>query len=315
VRRLSWLRCSFLRSFLAAWCVFLLAGLLASCTPAPAGDEGLRVLAVETFLADMAQNVAGDRLSVAALMPLGVDPHSFEPTPQDIAKAAACQVLIVNGAGLEAFLEKTLQNIGGERQIIEASAGLQSRRLDDIGAHDDEALVDPHFWLDPLNAIHYVENIRDGLNQADPAGAQVYAANAAAYIEQLRQLDAWIAQQVETITPARRQLVTDHESFGYFADRYGFTIVGMVIPSVSTDASPSAQQTAQLIERIRAAGAPAIFLEAGANPQLADQVAREADVKVVADLYTHSITDAQGPAPTYIELMKHNTRAIVEALR
>jgi len=296
--------------------VVLCLGLWASgCAASPAGGQGQNVLAVETYLADVAQSVAGDRLTVGALMPLGVDPHGFEPTPQDVAKVARSQVLIANGAGVEAFLDELLQNAGGQRQVILASAGLASRQPSAGEARDEDIEGDPHFWLDPTLVIRYVENIRDGLAQADPVGAEQYAANAAAYIQKLRELDAWIVEQVGRIPPARRLLVTNHESLGYFADRYGFTIVGTVLPSVSAGASPSAQQLTQLIGHIRASGAPAIFLETGANPQLAQQIAAETGVRVVATLYTHSLTDATGAAPTYIDMMKHNTRVIVDALR
>jgi ABC-type Zn uptake system ZnuABC Zn-binding protein ZnuA len=301
--------------------------LLASCvvasptpfaTPSltPTQTPGLlRVLAVESFLADIAQNVAGDRLTVETLLPLGVDPHAYQPTPRDVAKVADSDVLIVNGAGIESYLDSLLANAGGQRLpalaqvqvVITASAGL-TPRPDPQGEHPEG---DPHFWLDPNNVIAYVENIRNGLSQVDPDGASVYAANAAAYIEQLKALDQWITQQVATVQPARRLLVTNHESLGYFADRYGFTVVGAVIPSVSTEASPTAQQMAALIEQIKASGAPAIFLETGANPQLAQQIAAETGVKVVTDLYTHSLSAPDGPAPTYIDMMKYNVSQIV----
>ena len=179
------------------------------------------------------------------------------------------------------------------------------------GGHQQHDGGDPHFWLDPSKAIVYVENIRDGLSQADPAGKAIYAANAAAYIAQLQELDSWIAQQTQSIPAEHRQIVTNHESFGYFADRYGFTIIGTVVPSVSTGSAPSAQQLARLIDRIKATGAPAIFLETGANPQLAQQVAAETGVAVVTDLYTHSITSADGPAPTYIAMLRHNVQAML----
>lgn len=303
--------------------------MLVSCRPAtppvqPTSGALPHVLAVETFLADMAQNVAGTRLTVSALLPLGVDPHSFEPTPSDVMKIASSDVLIINGAGLETFLEKLLQTAGGERRVIVASAGLTSREVH----HEEEAEAeetghmeshshegDPHFWLDPQLAIRYVENIRDGLSQADPAGAPIYATNAETYIRQLKELDQWIVAQVSQVPEERRLLVTNHESLGYFADRYGFTIIGTVVPSVSSGSSPSARQLAELIDQIRATGAPAVFLETGSNPQLAQQVAREAGVKVVMELYTHSLTEAGGPAPTYIDMMKHNTMIIVEALK
>ena len=289
--------------------------MLMSCqpqTPPPARGAALNVLAVESFIADMAQNVAGDRLHAQTLMPLGLDPHAFEPTPQDLTKIAASQVLIVNGAGFEEWLQKVLDNAGGQRMVIEAAAGLTSRMGREV--ETDEKSGDPHFWLDPLMAIQYVENIRDGLIKADPSGRDVYTRNAADYIAKLNELDGWIKAQVAHIPAKRRLFVTNHESLGYFADRYGFKIVGAIVPSVSTSAAPSARQLAALVDQIRASGASAIFLETGANPQLAQQLGRETGAQVVTDLYTHSITAADGPAPTYIDMMKHNVTVIVQAL-
>jgi ABC-type Zn uptake system ZnuABC Zn-binding protein ZnuA len=163
--------------------------------------------------------------------------------------------------------------------------------------------------------IRYVENIRDGLSKADPAGAATYQANAGAYLVKLKELDRWIADRAQEVPEANRLLVTNHESFGYFADRYGFKIIGTLLPSVSTGSSPSAQQLAQLIDHITATGAKAIFLETGTNPQLAEQVAKETGSQVITNLYSHSITEASGPAPTYIDMMKFNTNAIVDALK
>jgi ABC-type Zn uptake system ZnuABC Zn-binding protein ZnuA len=296
-----------------------LGGCAAPATPTSSGPSGApNVLAAETFLADIAQNVAGDRLAVKALIPLGVDPHSFEPTPSDVRTVADSQLLIVNGAGFEAFLEPLLKNAGGRRTVIEAAAGLATR-APQPGEHPegeaDHAEGDPHFWLDPNNVIAYVENIRDGLAAADPAGKEVYAANAAAYISRLKELDAWIKEQVAAVPEARRLLVTNHESFGYFADRYGFRVVGAVIPSVSSAASPSAQQLAHLADQVKAVAAPAVFLEAGASTQLADQLARETGITVVTDLLTHSVTAADGPAPDYLGMMRYDVKRIVDALK
>jgi len=293
---------------------------IAACAtpPIPANatpKTSLRVLAVETFLADIAQNVAGTRARVDALIPAGVDPHGFEPTPADVRQVADSQVLIVNGAGLEEFLTKLLANAGGKRIVVEASAGLASRKPAANEVLDPDHQGDPHFWLAPNNVTQYAENIRDGLSQADPAGAPTYQANAEAYSAQLKSLDAWIAEQVKPIPPERRLLVTNHESLGYFADRYGFRIVGTIIPSVSSDASSSAQQLAALVNQIKSAKAPALFLETGTNPQFAKQIAPEAGIKVVSELYTHSLTNAQGPAPTYLGMMEYNTRTIANALK
>ncbi len=301
---------------------FIAALLLSGCQSVPAPTKPavptLNVVAAETFLADIAQNVAGERAVVKSLMPIGVDPHSFEPTPQDVATVAESNVLIINGAGFEGFLDELLKNAGGpstggERTVIEASAGLTPRKPGSTEKVSEP--IDPHFWLDPNNAIKYVENIRDSLQKIDPLAAVYYGANAGTYIEQLKALDRVIRDQVAAIPESRRLIVTNHESFGYFADRYGFKVIGTIIPSVSTGSAPSAQQLAQLIDSIKATGASAIFLETGTNPQLAQQIASETGIKVVTDLYSHSISDPRGPAPTYIDMIQANVLAIVKALK
>jgi ABC-type Zn uptake system ZnuABC Zn-binding protein ZnuA len=286
---------------------------LAACqatpqSPAQESTPGaeLSVLAAETFLADIAQNVAGERVAVESILPLDLDPHTYEPTPQDLVKITNSQLLIVNGAGFEFWMDELIENSGGEQLVIEASEGL---------AESSERPGDPHFWLDPVSVITYVENIRDGLSTVDPAGELVYRRNAAAYIDELKMLDVWIMDDVKQLPKERRILVTNHESFGYYADRYGFEIIGTIIPSASTGSSPSAQQLVQLVDEIRRTNAPAIFLESGSNPQLAEQVARETDVKVIGDLYTHSISPPDGAAPSYLDMMMYNTRTIVEALK
>jgi ABC-type Zn uptake system ZnuABC Zn-binding protein ZnuA len=299
--------------------LILLSGLITACQPAATAATAGRpsVLATLTFLADIAQNVAGDRLKVEALIPTGMDPHSFEPTPSDVVRISKSQVLITNGAGFETWLAKTLQNAGGKRLVIEAAQSLAFRQP----APAEQALLgdhpegDPHFWLNPINTIVYVENIRAGLIQVDPAGQEIYTRNAAAYIAQLKGLDSWVTALVNTIPPEKRLLVTNHESFGYYADRYGFRIVGAILPSASTDVSPSAQQLARLVQAIKATGAHAIFLETGSNPQLARQVAAETGIQVIDQLYDHSTTPPGGPAPTYIDMIKYDTQTIVDALR
>ncbi len=288
----------------------LAAFALTACGPAPQSNNGgLRVLASTTFLADIAHNVAGDRLQVESLLPFGADPHAYQAAPADVARIAESNVLIINGLEYEHFLEPLLENAGGERTVIEATTGL-SPRTDAEGGHG----ADPHMWLDPNLVITYVENIRDGLSEADPAGADEYEANASAYIAQLEELDTWIVEQVETVPRERRLLVTNHEAMGYFAARYGFEVVDTILPSFSSEAGASAQEIAAAVDAVKASGAPAIFLGEVENPDLANQVAAETGVKVVDDLYLESLTDGP-PAATYIDMMKHNVTRIVEALK
>lgn len=284
---------------------------LSACggTPAEPRTTAPVVVTSTTILADITRNIAGDRLAVNSLLPVGADPHAYQPVPQDAAKIDESKVLIINGAEYEHFLKALLDNAGGEKTVIEASTGL-SFRTDAEGEHG----VDPHLWLDPNNVITYVENIREGLTHFDPDGAQVYQSNADAYVNQLQELDTWIDKQIAQIAPERRVLVTNHEALGYFADRYGFTVVGAIVPSFSSSASTSAQQMAALIEQIRAQGVPAIFLDAADNPSLAEQIAAETGIKVVTDLHLESLTNGP-PAATYIDMMKHNVTRIVEALR
>jgi ABC-type Zn uptake system ZnuABC Zn-binding protein ZnuA len=259
-----------------------------------------------TLLADIARNVAGDRLTVGSLLPAGADPHSYQPVAQDATRITDSKVLIIHGAQYENFLDSLLESVESPENLIDVSTGL--RLL------SEEQGTDPHVWLDPNNVIGYVDNIREGLAHFDPDGAQVYQANASAYIDQLTELDAWINGQVAQIDPQRRVLVTNHEAFGYFAERYGFTVVGAVIPSFSAESSPSAQQMADLIEKIRLYEAPAIFLDASDNPDLARQIAAETGVKVVSDLHLESLTEG-GPAATYIDMMKDNVAKIVLAFQ
>lgn len=298
----------------------LAALLLAGCGSAPQNaDNALNVLASTTFLADITQNVAGDRAQVVSLLPIGSDPHAYQATPADVVKISESTILILNGIEYEHFIEPLLENADGERLVIVASDGLEPHLMEEdageehAGGEEHEA-GDPHMWLDPNLVITYVENIRDGLSQADPGGAEVYRSNAEAYIAQLKDLDSFIKSQVESIPAERRLLVTNHEALGYFAERYGFTIVDTILPSFSSEASASAQEVASAIERIKLSRAPAIFLGEVENDSLAEQIASETDIKVVRDLYLETLTDGP-PAATYIEMMKYNVTQIADALK
>ena len=283
----------------------LFMGALASCQGSPPPD----ILTTTTILADITRHVAGDQLVTESLLPFGADPHSYQPVPQDTKKINESKVLIVNGADYERSLNSLLTNVGDKKELIEVSTGL---RL--LTNPENEKEIDPHLWLDPNNVIVYVDNIRAGLTNFNPDSADIYQANARAYVTQLQELDAWINGQVAQIPPKRRVLVTNHDSLEYFADRYGFKIVGSVIPGFSSDASPSAEQMADLIDRIKLFEVPAVFLDTADNPALAQQIASETGVKVVTDLHLESLTEG-APAGTYIDMMRYNVTKIVEALK
>jgi ABC-type Zn uptake system ZnuABC Zn-binding protein ZnuA len=282
-------------------------------------------LAVETFLADIAQNIAKNRILVNSLMPVGLDPHEFEPIPADFIKISKNKILIINGSGFEGWLEQMIKNAGSSNYIIEASKGLRGRIDFQSGNNSQDkkmsenkkktSAIDPHFWLDPVYVIEYVKNICSELIKIDPGGKEIYLGNAQNYIEKLKQLDEWIKNRVKILPENKRLIVTNHESLGYFADRYGFQIVGTIIPGFSTDVSITAKEFAGLIEAVRSSEVKVIFLETGSNPDLAEQLAAETGIKVVYKLYTHSLSGPEGEAATYMEMMKFNVNTIVNNLQ
>jgi zinc/manganese transport system substrate-binding protein len=293
----------------------VLVVLLSACSAAsgspPVPQGPIRVLAAETFLADIAQNVAGQRLTVESLLPEGVDPHEFQPTPQDAIKIAQSQVFIVNGLGYETWLTKSLQDSRAGQSVIIATRGLTANP-DPTGDHP---AGDPHMWMAPLNVVQYVANIRDGLSEADPAGRALYAANADAYMTRLKELDASIKSLVAQLPPGKRVLVTNHDALAYFAQAYGFQVVGAITPSVTSESSPSARQMAALIDTIKSAKAPAIFLDVSENQDLARQLGSATGASVVTDLYVETLSAAGGPAPDYLEMIRHDAQDIVNALK
>jgi ABC-type Zn uptake system ZnuABC Zn-binding protein ZnuA len=289
-----------------------LAVLVGGCgAGGPDVTDRSRVVATTNYLADIVRNVAGDRMEVTSLIPEGSDPHSFEPRPEDALVIAESRLVVTDTEGLAPTVDALLEGVAQPGTVIlEAAKGLEGRLSEEGDEHGGE--TDPHFWLDPINVLTYVANIRDALTTLDPEGADAYRVNADAYSARLRELDAWIVGEVAKIPADRRLLVTNHESLGYFTDRYGFTLVGTVFNTMGAEGSPSARQLADLVAAIKASGVPAIFLEIGSNAVLADEVARETGAIVVTDLYVHSVGE---DAPTYIDMIRWDVQRIVEVLK
>lgn len=279
--------------------------------------ERLRVIATTTIVGDVVARVGGEAIQLTVLLPIGADPHTYEPRPSDLTALAQAHVVFINGLGLEEFLERTIQNVGNA-PIVSVSESIQPRMLE---AHEHEEEhegeheegVDPHVWMDVRNVMVWVENIQRALSALDPGNASLYAANAAAYRAELEKLDAWILEQVAQVPPQNRKLVTNHPAFGYFADRYGFEQLATVYP-VSPGSEPSAQDVAKLEETIRQFGVPAVFAETTVNPKLAEQVARDTGIRLVT-LYTGSLGGPGSGAESYIAMMRYNVTAIVDALK
>ncbi|MBN2388531.1 MAG: zinc ABC transporter substrate-binding protein [Anaerolineales bacterium] len=277
------------------------------------GPDRLQVLATTGIVADVVAQVGGTHVGVIPLLPPGSDPHTFEPRPRDAAALADAELVFASGAGLEEFLEPLLESAGAVDKLVEVSAGIEL--LPFAGANADEhAQGDPHTWLDPNNVLVWVENIYAALAAADPGHAAVFRTNADAYAAELLQLDDWIRNEVAQVPPERRLLVSDHAVFGYFAAAYGFEQVGTLTASFSTNAAPSARELAALEDDIRLYDVPAVFVGVTVNQELAAQVARDTGVQLVM-VYHGSLSPADGPAATYLDLMRYNVTAIVNALR
>ena len=276
----------------------------------------MRALATTSIVADVVAAVGGSRVEVSALVPPGVDPHSFEPTPQDVRSVAEAQVIFENGLGLEAFLGSLVKSAGGGVPVVSVSAGIEPLPAGGPAAGGQtapHAEWDPHVWLDPQNVILWTEVIEASLSALDPQGAAHYARAADEYRLELQALDAEVAAELAAIPKEQRQLVTDHEEFAYFARRYGFEIVGTVIPAPSAAAEPSARELAALEDAIRNTGVRAVFVSSVVPPALAGQVAEDTGIQLVT-LYAHSLSESNGLAPSYLALMRLNARLIAEAL-
>jgi zinc/manganese transport system substrate-binding protein len=267
-------------------------------------EDRLNVVASFSILADFVKNVGGDEVNVASLVGPNGDVHVYTPAPSDAKKNAEAKLLFINGLGLEGWLPRLVQSAGSKSMIVTASKGVAPLQLG--------SAADPHAWQSVPNVRIYVANIRDALSSADPADDAVYRANANRYLKELDALDAEVRAAISKIPPEHRKLITTHNAFGYFAAAYGIAFLAPV--GVSTETEPSARDIAALIRQIKAEKIPAVFLENLSDERLIRRIAAETGAKVGGTLYSDSLTDEKGPAPTYIDLMRHNIKALTSAL-
>ncbi|OYU49700.1 MAG: ABC transporter substrate-binding protein [Rhizobiales bacterium PAR1] len=276
----------------------------------------LEVVVSFSILADLTQQVAKERAHVVALVGPNSDAHVYRATPADAKALKEAGLIIVNGLGFEGFMPRLIKSSGTKATVVVASTGVKTIEAEEDhggkGGHS-HGKIDPHAWQSIEAAKTYIANIRDGLSKADPAGAEVYAKNAAAYLAELTALKADLDKMYGIIPPPQRIIVTSHDALAYFGRENLFTLEA--VQGVSTDNEPSAKDVARIIRTAREKKARAIFIENMTNPKIAEQIARESGAKIGGTLFSDALSDEKGPAPTYIAMMRHNAKMLVEALR
>jgi zinc/manganese transport system substrate-binding protein len=273
-------------------------------TPSAQAQDRLKIVASFSILGDFAKNVGGDRIEVTTLVGADGDVHVYTPAPSDAKKIADAKLVIINGLGLEGWLPRLVQSSGGKAKIVSATDG--------IAPLISGAAADPHAWQSVANAKIYVANIRDALVAADPADTAAFRANAEGYLARLDGLDREVKAAMASIPPDRRKVITTHSAFGYFAAAYG---VEFIAPTgVSTDSEASARDIAGIITEIRTAKIPAVFIENISDVRLIQRISAETGARIGGTLYSDSLTGEKGEAPTYIDMVRHNIKALTDAL-
>jgi zinc/manganese transport system substrate-binding protein len=280
--------------------VLLVALVLAGCGGDDEGSDGagVSVVATTTQVADLVRNVGGARVEVATILEPQADPHDYEPRPSDAADLADAAVVFRSGGDLDEWLGELIDSAGAD--------GAEVTLLDRVRARGS----DPHWWHDPRNAVLATGAIRDALAEADPDGRAAYERNARRYIERLRAVDRDVEACIAELPQAKRKIVTTHDALAYFAERYGIEVIGAVIPSLSTQAQPSAKDINALVDQVEREGVEAIFPESALSDELERAVAREAGAEVGEPLFADSLGSEGTPASTYIGSMRENARRL-----
>ncbi|HEX2724805.1 MAG TPA: zinc ABC transporter substrate-binding protein [Beijerinckiaceae bacterium] len=298
---LTWLTCGF------ALCTASIAPLSARAA------ESIKVVATFSILGDLVKNVGGDRVEITTLVGPNGDAHVFSPTPSDARRIADARLVVFNGLRFDGWITRLIKSSGTRAAVVEAAKGVETLAgKPGQGRAHGHAGLDPHAWQDIANTRIYVTNIRDGLAAADPAGKAAYEANAAAYLARLDALEAEVKAAIASLPAERRRIITSHDAFGYFARAYGLAFVAP--QGVSTDAEASAKDVARIIQQIRREKIGAVFLENIADARLIERIARETGARIGDRLYSDALSGPDGPAATYIDMMRHNIRAFTAAL-
>lgn len=272
----------------------------------------LPVTATFSILGDLVQVVGGDRVAVTTLVGPDEDAHVFEARPSDAKTVLSSQLVVINGLGFEPWAKKLIQSAGYQGATVVAATGVKARPMQAEKSHGHHAETDPHAWQNPQNVVLYVRNIAAGLAKADPAGATLFQSNADAYVKELQSLDTWAKEQVATLPPAKRKVITSHDAFGYFAAQYGITFLAP--QGVNTEAEPSAKEVATLIRQIQREKIRAVFVDNMSNPKLIAQLSHDAGATVGARLYADALSAPTQPGSTYLKMMRHNVTQLVAGM-
>ena len=286
----------------------LLAVFFVALAAPPALAAEVNAVASFSILGDMVQRVGGERVAVTTIVGPNADTHVYEPTPADAAAVSGTQIFYVNGLGFEGWLDRLVEATGFKGRVVTASAGVKTHIMDEGGT----TVTDPHAWQSLRNGLLYVANIAKRLCTVDAAGCESYTANAAIYSAELSGLDAEVRAKIAAVPEAQRKVITTHDAFGYFGLEYGVTFLAP--EGISTDSEASAADVAKLIEQVRAAGVKALFIENMSDPRLVEQIARETGAKVGGALYADALSRPDEPAPTYLDMFRHNIELLVPAL-
>jgi zinc/manganese transport system substrate-binding protein len=278
---------------------------------AEAADK-IKAVASFSVLGDMVKQVGGDRVEVIALVGPNGDAHVYEPTPADAKTLANANILFTNGLGFEGWMERLDKSSGFKGKVVVASTGVKARTMIEQEGSRPETITDPHAWQSLANGKLYVANIRDGLIAVDPDGKSVYEANAAKYLDEIAKEEGAVNQAIARLPKDRRKLITSHDAFGYFGAAYGLEIIAP--EGVSTESEASAQDVAKIIRQIQAKHIPAVFMENITDHRLLDQIASETSARIGGELYTDALSPSDGPAPTYLDMFRHNIGALSAAL-
>ena len=292
----------------------LLLGFAATASSGARAQAGkLPVIASFSILADFVRRIGGERVEVTTLVAPGNDVHVYEPTPDDARKLARARLIVINGLGLEGWLERLMKASATMAPTIVASVGVKPIKESDVGqSRARDARNDPHAWQSIANVKIYVANIREGLVNADSGGAAIYRANSDAFLAELDTLEKEIRAAVDSIPRERRRIITTHDAFGYFGVTYGFSFIAP--KGVSTETEPSAADVAKIIRQIKAEKVPAVFLENVSDPRLMQRIAAESGARVGGTLFSDSLSPPGGPATTYFDMVRNNLKELTAAL-